>query len=99
MGRPRSAEQLHGESSSTGIGPELFPHRIAVAYRAFYENMLLDLTALPEGPDTDITTGFSVGTLAQFSLLDTRQFRDPAPTTSGEQHAEECTMPGAEQEE
>ena len=44
--------------------------------------MPLDLTALPEGPD--ITTGFSVGTLARFSLLDTRQFRDPAPTTPEE---------------
>ncbi|MGO3211266.1 MAG: alkaline phosphatase D family protein [Brachybacterium sp.] len=88
-----------GESSSTGISPEMFVHRIAVAYRAFYENMPLDLTALPEGPDTDITTGFDVGSLARFSLLDTRQFREPAPTTPEEQHAEERTMLGAEQEQ
>ncbi|WP_114855013.1 alkaline phosphatase [Brachybacterium sp. YJGR34] len=87
-----------GETSSTGISAEMFVHRIAVAYRAFYENMPLDLTALPEGPDADITAGFDVGSLARISLLDTRQFRDPAPATEEEQQAQERTMLGAEQE-
>ena len=84
-----------GASSSTGISDEMFAHRIAVAYRAFYENMPLDLAALPEGPDTDITSGFDVGSLARFSLLDSRQFRDPAPATAEEQQAEDRTMLGA----
>lgn len=88
-----------GASSSTGISDEMFAHRIAVAYRAFYENMPLDLAALPEGPDTDITIGVDVGSLARFSLLDSRQFRDPAPATEEEQQAEDRTMLGAEQEE
>lgn len=87
-----------GDGSSTGIPTELFDHRIAVAYRAFYENMPLDLGALPDGPGADITAGFDVGTLARFSLLDTRQFRDPAPTDAAEQQRPERTMLGEEQE-
>lgn len=88
-----------GGSSAYNIPDELFAHRIAVAYRAFYENMPLDIEALPDGPDVDITTGFDVGSLARFSMLDTRQFRDPVPASAGEQHAEARTMLGAAQEE
>ena len=88
-----------GTLSDTGIPEDLFAHRIAVAYRAFYENMPLDVTALPDGPDTDITTGFDVGTLARFSLLDSRQFRDPEPADREEQYASERTMLGTAQEE
>ncbi|MGP5098791.1 alkaline phosphatase D family protein [Brachybacterium alimentarium] len=88
-----------GGSSSTGVPDDLFAHRIAVAYRAFYENMPLDLEALPDGPDSDITTGFDVGNLARLTLLDTRQFRDPAPTDPEDQQRPERSMLGAEQEE
>ena len=88
-----------GTLSDTGIPEDLFAHRIAVAYRAFYENMPLDVTALPDGPDTDITTGFDVGALARFSLLDCRQFRDPEPADREEQYAPERTMLGPAQEE
>ncbi|APX33115.1 alkaline phosphatase [Brachybacterium sp. P6-10-X1] len=87
-----------GTGSSTGIPEDLFAHRIAVAYRAFYENMPLDVEALPDGPDTDITTGFDVGSLARFSLLDTRQFRDPEPVDEADRQDEQRTMLGAEQE-
>ncbi|MFX4273691.1 alkaline phosphatase D family protein [Propionibacteriaceae bacterium Y1685] len=87
-----------GRSSAYGIPDELFQHRVAVAYRAFYENLPLDVTALPEGPAIDINTGFDVGGLARFSMLDTRQFRDPLPTTEDEKQAEDRTMLGASQE-
>ncbi|WP_432484986.1 alkaline phosphatase D family protein [Kineococcus esterisolvens] len=86
------------DSSAYGIPDELFAHRIAVAYRAFYENMPLDVDSLPTGPESDITTGFDVGSLARFSLLDTRQFRDPVPSGPEEQYAESRTMLGAAQE-
>ena len=88
-----------GPLSDTGIGEEDFAHRIAVAYRAFYENMPLDVAALPEGPDTDITAGFDVGALARFSLLDSRQFRDAEPADAAEQQREDRTILGTEQEE
>lgn len=88
-----------GASSAYNVPDGLFAHRIAVAYRAFYENMPLDIEALPEGPAAQITTGFDVGRLARFSMLDTRQYRDPEPTTAVEQSAEDRTMLGAAQEE
>lgn len=86
------------DSSVYAIPEELFIHRIAVAYRAFYENMPLDIEALPEGPDSDITAGFDVGKLARFSLLDSRQFRDGEPADREEQYGEDRTILGAEQE-
>ncbi|MFC7375086.1 MULTISPECIES: alkaline phosphatase D family protein [unclassified Brachybacterium] len=87
------------DTSAYAIPPELFTYRIAVAYRAFYENMPLDLAALPDGPDTDITAGFDVGSLARFSLLDSRQFRDPVPESAEEQYAQDRTILGADQEQ
>ena len=88
-----------GALSDTGIPEDDFAHRIAVAYRAFYENMPLDVAALPDGTDTDITDGFDVGSLARFSLLDSRQFRDAKPADAAEQHREDRTILGTEQEE
>ncbi|WP_331714769.1 alkaline phosphatase D family protein [Auraticoccus cholistanensis] len=88
-----------GRSSAYGLGDDLFAHRVAVAYRAFYENLPLDVDALPEGPAGDVTTGFDVGRLARFSVLDTRQFRDPVPADREEQHAPGRTMLGREQEQ
>lgn len=87
-----------GASSAYGVPDDLFAHRIAVAYRAFYENLPLDLDALPDGPKGDVTQGFDVGRLARFSMLDTRQFRDPVPTTAEEQHDPARTMLGRDQE-
>jgi alkaline phosphatase D len=87
-----------GTSSAYGLDDELFRHRVAVAYRAFYENLPLDLDALPSGPSSDIRTGFDVGALARFTLLDTRQHRDPVPASREEQHDSRRTMLGAEQE-
>ena len=87
-----------GGSSAYGLDDETFAHRVAVAYRAFYEHLPVDVEALPAGPDTDITTGFDVGRLARFSLLDTRQHRDPAPATDEERLDPARTMLGARQE-
>lgn len=88
-----------GARSAYGLPDELFAHRIAVAYRAYYENMPLDAAALPEGPATDITAGIDVGALARLTLLDSRQFRDPEPASAEEQQAEDRSILGAEQEE
>ncbi len=87
-----------GGRSAYGLDDELFQHRVAVAYRAFYENLPLDLDALPSGPSSDIRTGFDVGALARFTLLDTRQHRDPVPASREEQDDPRRTMLGAEQE-
>ena len=87
-----------GAASSTGIPEELFAHRIAAAYRAFYENLPVDIDALPEGPESDIVAGLDVGALARISLLDTRQFRDAPPADAADREREDRTMLGAAQE-
>ncbi|MDA3645720.1 alkaline phosphatase D family protein [Saccharopolyspora indica] len=88
----------NADQSEYGISPAHFRHRRAVAYRAFYEHLPLSLSALPEGPDSRVHRRFDVGSLARFNVLDTRQYRDPVPADSAEQHAEARTMLGREQE-
>ncbi|WP_129358226.1 MULTISPECIES: alkaline phosphatase D family protein [Micrococcaceae] len=75
-----------------------FRERIAVAYRAFYENMPLDIEALPQGDTSDITTSIDVGNLIRFSLLDSRQFRDPAPKDEADRTDPNRTILGGNQE-
>jgi alkaline phosphatase D len=56
--------------------PDLFLQRRAAAYQAFYEHMPVDpLLSLPEGPAMRIYDKFAYGSLAQFHLLDGRQYR------------------------
>ncbi|WP_030016519.1 alkaline phosphatase D family protein [Curtobacterium sp. S6] len=75
-----------------------FRERIAAAYRAFYENMPLDVEALPQGDSSDITTKIDVGNLIRFSLLDSRQFRDPAPKDEADRTRPDRTILGPDQE-
>jgi alkaline phosphatase D len=65
--------------SSTGIAPADFLRRRAVAYRAFYENIPLRSVNRPSGPDLPLYRRLRYGRLAQFDVLDTRQYRDPFP--------------------
>ncbi|MGW1340969.1 alkaline phosphatase D family protein [Kribbella sp. NPDC002412] len=85
-------------NSIYGIPPELFVHRRAVAYRAFYENLPIGLGSLPEGPDTQVYRRYDVGTLARLNLLDNRQYRDPVPVDEADRQSEQRTILGAEQE-
>jgi alkaline phosphatase D len=84
--------------SPYGIPPEHFVHRRAVAYRAFYENLPLALTSLPKGPDSQVYRRYDVGSLARLNLLDTRQYRDPVPTSEADRQSETRTIMGAKQE-
>jgi alkaline phosphatase D len=86
------------DNSPYGIPPELFVHRRAVAYRAFYENLPLSLNSLPKGPDSQVYRRFDVGTLARLNLLDTRQYRDPVPVNEADRLSETRTIMGAKQE-
>ncbi|MFI9203025.1 alkaline phosphatase D family protein [Streptomyces sp. NPDC053048] len=49
--------------------------RRAAAYRAYWENMPLRLPQLPIGPDMRLYRRLRYGRLAQFDILDTRQYR------------------------
>jgi len=60
-----------------GMPAAQFLARRAGAYRAYYEHMPLPSGMRPEGPNMRIHASLAWGTLAQFHLLDGRQYRDP----------------------
>ncbi|MGK5740318.1 alkaline phosphatase D family protein [Micromonospora sp. URMC 103] len=73
------ADDIGGGSSG-----EAFLARRAAAYQAYYENMPLRRSSLPHGPDIQLYRRVRYGNLAQFHLLDTRQYRsDQAPWSAG----------------
>ncbi|MET8223305.1 alkaline phosphatase D family protein [Streptomyces sp. NPDC004082] len=55
--------------------PEEFLLRRAAAYRAYWENQPLRAAQLPKGPDAQLYRRIQWGSLAQFDVLDTRQYR------------------------
>lgn len=57
--------------------------RRAGAYQAYFENMPLRRTALPHGPDALLYRRLTFGRLANFHVLDTRQYRTPQPQGDG----------------
>ena len=52
-----------------------FVNRRAAAYQAYYEHMPLERSMLPRGADMRIYERFAFGQLAQFHVLDDRQYR------------------------
>lgn len=60
-----------------GAPAEEFLLRRAAAYRAYYEHMPLPATMRPNGPAMQIYTVCAWGSLANFYLLDGRQYRSP----------------------
>jgi alkaline phosphatase D len=57
---------------------ELAQRRLA-AYQAYYEHQPLRLSSLPRGLRMQLYRRFTYGDLAEFQVLDTRQFRTPQP--------------------
>ncbi len=88
-----------------GTSPEVFLERRTNAYQAYYEHLPLRRSSLPDGPSLQIYRRQSFGRLAEFNILDTRQYRTDQPCGDGLQprcaaaFAPEATMTGAEQEE
>jgi alkaline phosphatase D len=58
---------------------EAFLRRRAAAYRAYYENMPLRRAQMPRGPDLKLYRSVRFGRLAEFQVLDTRQYRTKQP--------------------
>jgi alkaline phosphatase D len=83
---------------------DAFLRRRAAAYQAYYEHMPLRLSALPTGPDMLLYRRLAFGNLAEFFVLDTRQYRSDQPC--GDRAKPRCpasvapeqTMTGPEQE-
>jgi alkaline phosphatase D len=84
---------------------EAFTQRRANAYQAYYEHMPLRPSSLPNGPDMLLYRRFTFGNLAEFNVLDTRQYRTNQPCDDGlkprcpEALAPNATMTGSEQEQ
>ena len=68
-----------GVSEEQGIDPVEFLYRRANGYQAYYENMPLRKTSLPTGADMQLYRTISYGRLADFLVLDTRQYRTDQP--------------------
>lgn len=66
-------------SEQPNIVAAQFLQRRANAYKAFYEHMPLRRSTLPHGPMMQLYRNVTYGRLAQFSVLDTRQYRTDQP--------------------
>ena len=63
------------ERPEDGMPREAFLERRAAAYRAYYEHMPLPARMRPDGPRMRLHAQLGWGGLAQFHVLDTRQYR------------------------
>ncbi len=62
---------------------EGFLERRANAYQAYYEHMPLRRTSMPQGSSMQLYRRLAFGDLAEFSVLDTRQYRTDQPCGDG----------------
>ncbi|MEX2172883.1 MAG: alkaline phosphatase D family protein [Pirellulaceae bacterium] len=70
-------------SEQPNVRSEDFLQRRARAYQAYYEHMPLRRTSLPQGPDMQLYRRIVFGRLAEFFVLDTRQYRSDQPCGDG----------------
>jgi len=91
-------------SEQTHVDPKDFLIRRAAAYQAYYEHMPLRQASIPNGPMLQLYRGCAWGLLADFNVLDTRQYRTDQPC--GDRNTAPCdgvysetqSMLGQEQE-
>ncbi len=79
-------------SENSGVDPAFFLHQRAQAYRAYYEHMPVGPMSIPQGAAMRLYKTVSFGRLAQFSVLDTRQYRTDQPCGDGNKAPCEGTM-------
>lgn len=70
-------------SEEKDVDPAAYLLRRANAYQAYYEQMPLRRRALPKGPDMQLYRRIAFGRLANFEMLDTRQYRTDQPNDDG----------------
>ncbi|SCL22650.1 alkaline phosphatase D [Micromonospora pallida] len=86
-----------GTSEDPAQSPESFAQRRAVAYQVYYEHMPLRRMSIPRGPDMRLYRRLRYGNLADFNILDGRQYRsDQVPTGMDDPSR---TMLGTDQEQ
>ncbi|MEV8312772.1 alkaline phosphatase D family protein [Streptomyces sp. NPDC059900] len=79
-----------GDLDENGNPPAEFLIRRAAAYRAYWENLPLRGPQQPKGPDLQLYRRLKWGKLAQFDVLDTRQYR------SDQAYGDGSDIPGPE---
>jgi alkaline phosphatase D len=72
-----------GDAPEDSQTREAFLERRANAYQAYYEHMPLRLTSLPKGTKMSLYRRLPFGDLAEFTVLDTRQYRTDQPCGDG----------------
>ncbi|MFD0688758.1 alkaline phosphatase D family protein [Actinomadura fibrosa] len=70
-----------------------FRARRAAAFQAYYENMPLRRRSIPKGPDIQVYRRVQWGRLANFHMLDTRQFRDDQACGDGNKVCPDAANP------
>jgi alkaline phosphatase D len=92
------------DKAEDGAPREQFLERRANAYQAYYEHMPLRRASLPRGSSLLLYRRLAFGDLAEFSVLDTRQYRTDQPCGDGnkpqcpEALSPEATILGSQQE-
>jgi alkaline phosphatase D len=81
------------ETPENNVPPEEFLIRRAAAYRAYWENQPLRRPQQPQGADMQLYRRLRFGRLAQFDILDTRQYR------SDQAYGDGADIPGPESED
>jgi alkaline phosphatase D len=69
-------ENNYADETPSPAGQAGFLERRAAAYQAYYENMPLRRSSIPQGIDMQIYRRIQWGKLATFHMLDTRQYRN-----------------------
>jgi alkaline phosphatase D len=75
----QSVEDGRSPRHPVAVPPEQFLPRRAAAFQAWWENMPVRRAQLPQGPDVVMYRRLRFGALAEFHILDTRQYRDDQP--------------------
>lgn len=70
-------------SEKADESPDTYRFRRAYAYQAFYEHMPVRRAQMPTGPDLLLYRQVSFGQLANFAILDSRQYRTDQPCGDG----------------
>lgn len=79
-------------SEESGVDPLTLLERRANAYQAYYEMMPLRRGALPRGPHMRLYRTVRFGRLAEFQVLDTRQYRTDQPNGDGRAPLNEAAL-------
>lgn len=92
-------------SERTDEPVEMYRRRRVNSYRAYYEHMPLRAAQIPQGPAMHLFREVPFGGLADFQVLDTRQYRTDQPCGDGnklpcpEVYSKKATLLGERQEQ